>query len=110
MKEKTPHCPNCKTNSYVVLDKKSTQVSTAIGGMAGAGSGYAGAIAKTTGEAAKAMSTNPGTLAVTLAGLVLALLMGFLTGAATGSAVGEHIDSKMRITFRCNQCGKKFKG
>lgn len=110
MKGKIPHCPNCKTNSFVVLDKRSTQVSTAIGGMAGAGSGYAGALAKTAGEASKVIPTNPGALAVTLAGLILALLMGFLTGAATGSAVGEHIDSKMRITFRCNQCGKKFKG
>lgn len=110
MKEKTPHCPHCKTAAYVVLDKRSTQVSTAIGGMAGAGSGYAGALAKTAGEASKAMPTNPGTMAVTLAGLILALLMGFLTGAATGSAVGEHIDSKMRIQFRCNNCGRKFRG
>ena len=109
MKEKTPHCPYCKTAAYVVLDKRSTQVGTAVGGMAGAGAGYVNALAKSTGETAKAMPNPTSTFAV-LAGLIMALLMGFLSGAATGSAVGEHIDGKMRITFRCNNCGRKFRG
>ena len=29
MKEKTPYCPACQTDHYVVLDKRSTQLSTA---------------------------------------------------------------------------------
>ena len=110
MKERTPHCPTCKTKDFVVLDKSSTQISTAIGGMAGAGAGYAKAIAKSPPETKKLIASNPGAMALTITGFLLAILMGFVTGTATGSAVGEHIDGKMRIQFRCNQCGGKFRG
>lgn len=110
MKEGIPHCPTCKTKDFVVLDKRSTQVITGLGGMAGAGAAYAKAIAKSPPEAKKFMAANPLTMSLTAAGFILAVFMGFVTGAATGSAVGEHIDSKMRIQFRCNQCGGKFKG
>ena len=92
MKEKTPYCPACQTDHYVVLDKRSTQLSTALGGLAGACAVYA-----------KSSNKSP-------AAFILAILTGFLTGAATGGSLGEHIDSKMRIQFRCNQCGGKFKG
>ena len=92
MKEKTPYCPACQTDHYVVLDKRSTQLSTALGGLAGACAVYA-----------KSSNKSP-------AAFILAILTGFLTGAATGGSLGEHIDSKMRIQFHCNQCGGKFKG
>ena len=110
MKEGTPYCPTCKTKDFVVLDKRSTPISTAIGGAAGAGAGYAKAIARSPPETKKFIASNPGVTALAIASFILAILMGFATGAATGSAVGEHIDSKMRIQFRCNQCGLKFKG
>ena len=93
MKEKTPCCSNCKTNDFVVLEKQGTQASTVIGGMAGASAAYL-ALSKP----------------ASLAGIALAVLAGLLTGAATGSSVGEHIDGNVRMTYRCNQCGKKFKG
>ena len=110
MKERTPHCPTCKTKDFVVLDKSSTQIVTGLGGMAGAGAAYAKTIARSSPETKKLIASNPITMGLTAAGFILAIFMGFVTGAATGSAVGEHIDSKMRIQFRCNQCGGKFKG
>lgn len=110
MKEGIPHCPTCKTKDFVVLDKSTTQIITGLGGMAGAGAAYAKVIARSPQEAKKLITSNPGAMALTAAGFILAIFVGFVTGAATGSAVGEHIDGKMRIQFRCNQCGGKFKG
>jgi hypothetical protein len=100
MKEKMPHCPNCKINNFVVLDKQSIQVGTAIGGLAGAGAIYAGTRGKTSGS-------NP--IAVIMA-LLMPLLTGFLAGAKVGCAIGEQIDGNMRIRYRCNGCGRKFNG
>lgn len=100
MKEKTPHCPHCRTAAFVVLDKKGIQAGTVFGGVIGAGATCAGTLGKASG-------TNP---IAALMALLMALLAGFLAGAKVGGAIGEQIDGNMRIRYRCNGCGKKFNG
>lgn len=99
-KEKTPHCPQCRTAAFVALDKKGVQAGTVFGGVVGAGATYAGTISKAPGS-------NPITA---IMALLMALLAGFLAGAKVGGAIGEQIDGNMRIRYRCNSCGKKFNG
>ena len=107
MKEKTPHCPHCRTAAYVVLDKKGVQVGTAVGGTIGAGAGSAGVLGKTGSIFAAASAPGPwGTILAVL----MALLAGCLAGAKVGGAIGEHIDGNMRIRYRCNSCGQTFNG
>ena len=107
MKEKIPHCPQCRTNSYVVLDKKAVKYGTITGGIAGIGA----AITKNVNDAAfKAINASFSHSAISIGNLVLSLFSGFLSGSGTGSAVGEQIDSKLRNRFRCNNCGNKFNG
>ncbi len=107
MREKTPHCPHCKTAAYVVLDRTGTRIGTAVGGLLGMG--CAKAIAPPAKALFKAAFPQAG-LHVCLAEALMTLLLAFAGGATTGAGVGEHIDSKMRMRYRCNACGTHISG
>lgn len=111
MKESLPACTTCQSNKFVVRDKSAERIGTVAGGTIGAG---AACLSMKTGAATGAVigSIVPGIgsiLGVT-AGTVAGALLGFLTGSATGSLIGERIDTKIRLQYRCNQCGRSFGG
>ncbi len=107
MKERTPHCPHCKTAAYVVLDRTGTRIGTAVGGLLGMG------CAKVIVPPAKALfkaAFPQACLHFHLADTLMTLLLAFAGGATTGAGVGGHIDGNLRMRYRCNACGHLIRG
>lgn len=107
VKEKPPYCPRCKTAIYVVPDRTATRIGTAVGGLLGIG--CAKAAGRTTTILLKAVFPQAG-IPLHMADTLMTLLLAFAGGAATGAGVGEQIDGKLRMRWRCNDCGAHING
>ena len=111
MKDPIPACTHCKTNKFVQRDHIAERVGTVAGGAIGASAAYFGAKSgAVVGAAVCSFLPGVGNILGALAGSATGLLVGFISGSATGNLVGERIDAKIRMEFRCNQCGKTFYG
>ena len=107
MKVPIPACAQCKTNKFVQRDHTAEKIGTAAGGTIGALAAYFG-----TATSVGANAFAPGTAAIIglAAGFATRLLAGFLSGSATGNLVGERIDAKIRMQYRCANCGRTIRG
>lgn len=107
MKDTIPACTLCETNKYVQRDHTAERIGTATGGALGALVACLGGAASI---AACSLAPGSGSTLGAAAGSATRLLLGFLSGSATGNLVGECIDAKIRMQYRCNQCGRIFNG
>jgi outer membrane lipoprotein SlyB len=113
LKELIPACPECKTNKYVVHDRTAEKIGTASGGLIGAISVvYVESQSKT--ESGAIIGSFVGNLIMpgigSKVGAATGAIVGFLSGSATGQAIGEVIDSKIRMKYRCCNCGTEIQG
>ena len=109
MADPIPACIHCQTNKYVQRDHTAERAGTVIGGTVGAGAAYFGAKSgAVAGAAACSFLPGLGTIFGAIAGSATGVLLGFISGSATGNLVGERIDAKIRMVYRCNQCGRTF--
>lgn len=107
MKNPLPACAKCNTNKFVVRDRSMEKVGTVAGGTLGAGTALAG-LGSGTAAGAAIGSCIP--ILGTAAGAGVGALTGTLLGFLAGNAVGERIDAKIRMKYRCTNCGSKIQG